>query len=380
MKSIFPKEIIEHTAEAHFARFNKKIKSIYLLVIILIVSILVTLPVVNVEITRQSRGAVRSLYENNTVVSSLYGQVTENRLFENKKVNIGDTLLVLDALKLDNELKTLSKNLVLNQKYQNDLSILLNHISGDLQTLLYKNELAEYEQKIIELNTEIQHKEKDYTINKELFKKEVIAQIDFEKIEYAFNQALQKKELYKKQSILKWQTRLKDLEYKSMDVESRIQKSEKEKQNYVIIAPVRGWITHFSGVQAGNFIAPGQSIAQISPASELIVECYVSPSDIGYIRNDMSVNFQFDAFNYNQWGLGKGKVVGISPDIFQVENSSFFKVRCSLDQKHLTLKNGYVGNLKKGMSLTARFQVTNRTLFQLLYDKVDDWLNPRLKG
>ena len=380
MKSIFPKEIIEHTAEAHFARFNKKIKSIYLLVIILIVSILVTLPVVNVEITRQSRGAVRSLYENNTVVSFLYGQVTENRLFENKKVNIGDTLLVLDALKLDDELKTLSKNLVLNQKYQNDLSILLNHISGDLQTLLYKNELAEYEQKIIELNTEIQHKEKDYTINKELFKKEVIAQIDFEKIEYAFNQALQKKELYKKQSILKWQTRLKDLEYKSMDVESRIQKSEKEKQNYIIIAPVKGWITHFSGVQAGNFIAPGQSIAQISPASGLIVECYISPSDIGYIRNDMSVNFQFDAFNYNQWGLGKGKVIEISPDIFQVENSSFFKVRCSLDQKHLTLKNGYVGNLKKGMSLTARFQVTNRTLFQLLYDKVDDWLNPRLKG
>jgi len=380
MKSIFPKEIIEHTAEAHFARFNKKIKSIYLLVIILIVSILVTLPVVNVEITRQSRGAVRSLYENNTVVSSLYGQVTENRLFENKKVNIGDTLLVLDALKLDDELKTLSKNLVLNQKYQNDLSILLNHISGDLQTLLYKNELAEYEQKIIELNTEIQHKEKDYTINKELFKKEVIAQIDFEKIEYAFNQALQKKELYKKQSILKWQTRLKDLEYKSMDVESRIQKSEKEKQNYIIIAPVKGWITHFSGVQAGNFIAPGQSIAQISPASGLIVECYISPSDIGYIRNDMSVNFQFDAFNYNQWGLGKGKVIEISPDIFQMQNSSFFKVRCSLDQKHLTLKNGYVGNLKKGMSLTARFQVTNRTLFQLLYDKVDDWLNPRLKG
>jgi len=380
MKSIFPKEIIEHTAEAHFARFNKKIKSIYLLVIILIVSILVTLPVVNVEITRQSRGAVRSLYENNTVVSFLYGQVTENRLFENKKVNIGDTLLVLDALKLDDELKTLSKNLVLNQKYQNDLSILLNHISGDLQTLLYKNELAEYEQKIIELNTEIQHKEKDYTINKELFKKEVIAQIDFEKIEYAFNQALQKKELYKKQSILKWQTRLKDLEYKSMDVESRIQKSEKEKQNYIIIAPVKGWITHFSGVQAGNFIAPGQSIAQISPASGLIVECYISPSDIGYIRNDMSVNFQFDAFNYNQWGLGKGKVIEISPDIFQMQNSSFFKVRCSLDQKHLTLKNGYVGNLKKGMSLTARFQVTNRTLFQLLYDKVDDWLNPRLKG
>jgi HlyD family secretion protein len=32
------------------------------------------------------------------------------------------------------------------------------------------------------------------------------------------------------------------------------------------------------------------------------------------------------------------------------------------------------------MSLTARFNVTERTLFQLLYDKVDDWLNPRIKS
>lgn len=133
-------------------------------------------------------------------------------------------------------------------------------------------------------------------------------------------------------------------------------------------------------MQAGNFLAPGQSIAQISPASGLIVECYLSPSDIGYVRKDMNVNYQMDAFNYNQWGLACGKVIDISPDIFQVENNSFFKVRCSLKESNLVLKNGYVGNLKKGMSLTARFKVTNRTLFQLLYDKVDDWLNPRLNN
>jgi len=30
------------------------------------------------------------------------------------------------------------------------------------------------------------------------------------------------------------------------------------------------------------------------------------------------------------------------------------------------------------MTLQARFLVTERTLFQLLYDKADDWLNPNL--
>ena len=37
-----------------------------------------------------------------------------------------------------------------------------------------------------------------------------------------------------------------------------------------------------------------------------------------------------------------------------------------------------VFHIKKGMTLQARFYVTRRTLFQLLYDKADDWLNPNV--
>jgi HlyD family secretion protein len=55
-----------------------------------------------------------------------------------------------------------------------------------------------------------------------------------------------------------------------------------------------------------------------------------------------------------------------------------FKVKCSLDVDHLKLKNGYKGYLKKGMNFTARFSVAERSLYQLLFDKVDDWINPNL--
>ena len=380
MKAIFPKEIINHTTETHFSKFNSSTRIIYLLVIVLIILAVLILPIVDVSITQQGRGTIRSLNENNNVIAAIYGQVAENRMHENMQVNKGDTLLVLNVQKLDDDLEAISKRLELNKKYKEDLQVLLRTSSNSLKTFLYKKELEEYKQKIIELDADIKQKFKDYKINKALFEKEVVAKVDFEKIEYAWQQALQNKNLYKKQKNLKWQTNLRDIVHENIDLESSIVQNKKERQNYVITAPVTGSITHFSGVQAGNFIAPGQSIAQISPKSELIVECYISPTDIGYIRNDMKVNFQFDAFNYNQWGLGNGKVIEISPDIFQVENNSFFKVRCSLDQKHLTLKNGYIGNLRKGMSLTARFQVTERTLYQLLYDKVDDWLNPRLKS
>ena len=47
-----------------------------------------------------------------------------------------------------------------------------------------------------------------------------------------------------------------------------------------------------------------------------------------------------------------------------------------LDSQQLHLKNGFKGNLKKGMTLQARFVVARRSLWELLFDKVDDWVNP----
>ena len=109
-----------------------------------------------------------------------------------------------------------------------------------------------------------------------------------------------------------------------------------------------------------------------------MVECYVSPANIGLIRTEMKVFFQFHTFNYNQWGIGSGIVMRISNNVITINDQPFFKVRCSLDQNYLTLKNGTKGFLKKGMTLTGRFKVINRSLLQLIYDKTDDWLNPKI--
>lgn len=109
-----------------------------------------------------------------------------------------------------------------------------------------------------------------------------------------------------------------------------------------------------------------------------MVECYVAPADIGYIQTFQDVNFQLDAFNYQQWGLLHGKVTYILPDIVQINEQPFFRVRCLLDKHYLELPNGYRGNLKKGMTTTARFYLTRRSLWQLLFDKIDNWMNPKI--
>jgi len=175
-----------------------------------------------------------------------------------------------------------------------------------------------------------------------------------------------------------WQSKHTQYLLQNSELSSVIKRLEKEKEQYIIKAPISGTINQYCGAKAGNYISPNQNIAQISPGEDLIVECYVSPKDIGYIRKDLEVNFQFDAFNYNQWGMAKGRVIEIMEDIVQINNSPVFKIKCKLLTDYLQLKNGYKGNLKKGMTLTGRFKLIRRSLFDLLYDKADDWLNPKI--
>ncbi|RZL28184.1 MAG: HlyD family efflux transporter periplasmic adaptor subunit, partial [Pedobacter sp.] len=143
--------------------------------------------------------------------------------------------------------------------------------------------------------------------------------------------------------------------------------------------PLTGTVQELKGIQPGSSISANEILGEISPDSGLIAETYVQPKDIGLLNIGTKARFQIDAYNYNQWGMATGKIISISSDVFmQNGGQPFFKVRCLLDKNSLNLKNGYVGKIKKGMTLQARFFVTRRTLFQLLYDKADDWLNPNV--
>ena len=76
--------------------------------------------------------------------------------------------------------------------------------------------------------------------------------------------------------------------------------------------------------------------------------------------------------------MGRGKVKEVLSDVVLIEQKPMFRVRCSLNNSSLQLKNGYQGNIQKGLTFTARFHLNRRSLWQLLFDKVDNWLNPKL--
>jgi HlyD family secretion protein len=78
-----------------------------------------------------------------------------------------------------------------------------------------------------------------------------------------------------------------------------------------------------------------------------------------------------------EWGMVGGRISEISNDILTTNNQQiYFKAICSLDKDYLSLKNGYKTTLKKGMTVNARMLITQRSLYSLLFEKADKWLNP----
>lgn len=102
--------------------------------------------------------------------------------------------------------------------------------------------------------------------------------------------------------------------------------------------------------------------------------------DIGYIEKGQKVQVQADAYNYQQWGLLSGEVTEILPDIVEMNSQPYFRVRCTMNRNYLELSNGYKGYMKKGMTVTGRFHLTRRSLAQLLFDEIDNWMNPKIKS
>lgn len=92
----------------------------------------------------------------------------------------------------------------------------------------------------------------------------------------------------------------------------------------------------------------------------------------------MPAKIQIEAFNYNEWGVIEGKVASVSSDyVIDRANNYLFKVRVKLDKNYLTLqKTGQRGYIKKGMTTVVHFMVTRKSLFNLIFQTIDSWINP----
>lgn len=366
-----------NTLENLIVKNKTKSFSIYFIILLAIFIFLGLLPVIKVDISSQGRGIIRSKTDNVPITAIVSGKVNWIALKNNAFVKKGDTLLKISKENLESDKRTQDTLSVSVVGLLKDISNLLQNKTTYLLTSTAREDLFKFQSAKNELQSKIAQAQINYDRNKILYNKDIIAKADFEKFDYELRLTKQSLQSLISQQKSTWENQKRDLEERLKNINGTISKINIEGNNYFVLAPISGTIENFSGIQKGSFINASQSIATISSADHLIVENTVSPNDIGLIKKNQKVKFQLDAFNYNQWGLLEGKVIDIDQNLTVQGEQTFFRVRCALDSKTLYLKSGYKTNVSKGMTLTTRYIITRRSLFDLLFDKIDDWLNPK---
>ncbi|MDP3467738.1 MAG: HlyD family efflux transporter periplasmic adaptor subunit [Daejeonella sp.] len=331
---------------------------------------------------------IKSSRERTELVASASGRIVEVRMKDNQSISKGDTVLLIDSSLPLQQRKILSSRSKLLKQLLEDVILIISqtkHLEKTsaqpvFLTEQYRASWLQFCQEFKDRLLSREQAERIFNRYNILYENGAITLLESEKLRFEFDKAVSEQNLLINRWRSQWEMEAGGYRRELSDLLSREAELEEENKLFTLRATVRGSIQNLAGIQAGSYVFANQKIAEISPDDQLIALCYVKSSDIGLVRKGQSVNFQVDAYNYNQWGLISGRVTDISDDIiYSDQGATVFKVRCMLDRDHLKLKNGYKGYLRKGMGITARFMVAERTLFDLLFDKLDDWLNPNLR-
>lgn len=374
----------EDSNVAYLQTISTRTQVIYLVVLSSVLATIIMLPFITVQVSVSGSGVINSLEEKILLQAPISGRVSKSFLKDNHLFLKGDTILMIDSSLPSKQDNMVSNRLKEIGRLKADVKFLLSRsgINGSPEVnLKTKHFLVEWRQFIVQLQAtenKLGQAKENYSRHKILFDHKVISASEFENFDYAYKDAsLMKDELvsrFKNQ----WQSKLDELEKEEFEKLERRNDFIEKRQMYVVRAPITGSITNMSE-QIGSYVFSGQKMAELSPDTLLTAICYIAPTDIGLVFDGQATKLQIDAFNYNQWGFLDARVIEISNDVLlnTDANRPVFKVKCQLLQSHLKLKNGYKGSIKKGMTFSAHFMVAKRTIFQLIYDKMDSWLNPR---
>lgn len=377
--SLLPADYIKNSMDAYIDKHTTHSQKIYWIVLAFVLAAIVSLPFIYVDVSVQDQGIVRPLAEKTELKAAISEFIDSVYVKEGAQLSRGDTLLTFRQTNSDYKIQYQQNRLDDFRSHLRDLEILAK---GDKPAVFHsitrRQEYSFFCQQKREYENRLAKSAKDFERNRSLFEKKVISEEEFEKYQYEYEQATHELATLIDNQLSQWQTEKNSYSNSHQEMLSMMQQEMVDKDLYVVTSPVNGTLDQFRGIYKGTTLQTGTSIAVISPDSTLYFDVFVSPRNIGYLYTGVPVNIQVETFNYNEWGTIGGQVLEVSSDFFTDTSSggTYYKVKCSMDKDFLIRKNGVTGKLKKGMNVTCHFVITRRSLFDLLYQKIDDWANP----
>jgi multidrug resistance efflux pump len=379
--SLVPASLVEDCVEVHLARHAPSGRGLYLTTLALTIGGAVALPIVQVPITVQASGMLRPSLERREARAAVSGIVHAVYGRDGGHIRAGDTLVVLNAGSVAARLATSDSIARARENEFADLTTLLDADdvligARDLRTAYRRQQSREHAATLTELMAREVAAQRETDRLRELLARGFVAPEQVERQDAAQRTARSAVREHLERMRSQWseaQARIADelrrLSAERADLADALAR-------HVVVAPVDGTIEMAASLSPGSVLQRGERVATISPNTALIGEAMLTAREIALVRRGTPARLMIDALNYREWGAMDAVVTDVADDASLTAEQPVFRVRCQLMGNELRLRGGQRAILGKGMTFHARFVVAERSLLRLLFDGLDDWLNP----
>ena len=163
-------------------------------------------------------------------------------------------------------------------------------------------------------------------------------------------------------------------------VQNKNRKEQLEKQVQTIKAPIDGYINELEIHTLGGVVTPAQKIMTVIPKdSKLIIKAKVMNQDIGFIEEKMDVSIKIDTFNFQKYGIIKGKVLVVGANSVEDEKmGQIYEVFIEPIDTVLMVE-GKEQSIKTGMSTTCEINIGKRRIIEFFIYPLIKYLDESIK-
>lgn len=210
------------------------------------------------------------------------------------------------------------------------------------------------------------------TIEKDL----TVAEHRISELKAAGKRVLKEIDFIQKENQNKLLMELSEKQKNQTDLKGTIEKTTYLNSKQQITAPVRGHINKLLIHTIGGVVTPAEKLISLVPAdSTLIIKALVQNKDVGFIAPDMDAGIKVDTFNFQKYGLLKGKVKQISRDSLEDEKLGLvYEVYVTPEETTLMVE-GVETQIAVGMSVTVEIKVGKRRIIEFFIYPVIKYLD-----
>ena len=175
---------IENSLENLIIKNRVKGSTFYIFILLIVLGGISSLPFIYVDVSSRAPGFVRPLGDNVPIISLVSGNIQTINLKNNKTVQKGDTLLMINPQSINSQV---SVNINFQKQLQQNIADLDHMMNGESNSCIKlphnQSELQKYLAQKKELISRVRSATQIFQRNKKLFIDHVIPQSDFEKFE-----------------------------------------------------------------------------------------------------------------------------------------------------------------------------------------------------